>query len=107
VPVLDGLVDKVWYFSTEQSITTTLAGTEPSSPADCSGTWWALWNWKYLYVLVEVFDETLVQDSDPSQGWHDDRIEVVIDAEINKTTSTDDKRVGWISRYANMCIKVK
>ncbi|HUT47395.1 MAG TPA: sugar-binding protein [Sedimentisphaerales bacterium] len=107
MPVLDGVVDEVWSLSTEQSITTTLVGSEPGSPADCSGTWRALWNWEYLYVLVDVKDDALVQDSDPTQGWNDDRIEIFIDGENNKTTSTDDKRFGWISRYANMCIKAK
>lgn len=60
-----------------------------------------------LVAVLSLAGKVPAQDSDPSQGWHDDRIEVVIDAEINKTTSTDDKRVGWISRYANMCIKAK
>jgi len=53
-------------------------------------------------MLADVEDEALVQDSDPSQGWHDDRVEVFIDAENHKTTSNDDKRFGWISSYSNM-----
>ncbi|TSA52609.1 MAG: hypothetical protein D4R45_06790, partial [Planctomycetaceae bacterium] len=66
MPVLEGVVDKVWSFSTEQPITTSLVGTKPSLPGDCSGTWRAFWGWEYLYVLVDVEDEAFVQDSDPS-----------------------------------------
>ena len=44
MPVIDGIVDEVWLFSSEQTIGTITAGTAPSSPADCSGTWWSLWN---------------------------------------------------------------
>ena len=35
-----------------------------------------------LYVLVDVKDDTLVQDS--PDGWHDDRIELFIDADNGK-----------------------
>ena len=63
MPVLDGNIDEVWFFSAEQKIETSQVGAAPSSPADCSGTWRALWNWEALYVLVEVTDDSLTNDS--------------------------------------------
>jgi hypothetical protein len=57
--------------------------------------------------VIRLAGKAPAQDADPSQGWYDDRIEVFIDAENDKTTSTDDKRFGWISHYANMYIKAK
>ena len=98
-PVLDGVMDEVWSFSTEQSINITIAGTEPDSSADCSGSWWALWDWEYLYLLVDAHDDALVQDSDPTQGWLDDRIEVFIDGENNKGTSTDESSFQYCFRW--------
>ena len=98
MPVLDGVVDDVWSFSTEQFITI-VTETEPTSPADCAGSWRALWNWEYLYVLVDVDDEALVQDSDASQGWLDDRVEVFVDGKNNKETSTDENDFQYNFRW--------
>ncbi len=88
-PILDGVMDDVWLLSTEH-VMTLFTGEEPTSPEDCSASWWALWDEEYLYVLVNVIDEALVQDSDPSQGWLDDRVEIFIDGDNAKGTSTDD-----------------
>ena len=88
-PILDGVMDDVWLYSTEQFITNTNTGAEPTSPADGSGSWWALWDPEYLYLLVNVNDEALVQDSDPGQGWLDDRIEIFIDGDNSKDDATD------------------
>ena len=63
MPKLDGVIDEVWFFSTEQSIDTSQVGVAPSSPEDGSGTWRALWNWENIYVLVEVKDDSLTADS--------------------------------------------
>ncbi len=90
-PILDGVVDDVWFLSTEQFMTVTKEGTAPTSPADCSGSWWALWDSEYLYVLVDVNDEALVQDSPPTQGWWDDRVEVFIDGDNSKDDVPDGK----------------
>jgi hypothetical protein len=90
-PILDGVMDDVWFLSTEQFITITKSGTPPTSPADCSGSWWALWDSEYLYVLVNINDETLVQDSDPTTGWWDDRVEVFIDGDNSKDSAPDGK----------------
>ncbi len=90
-PILDGTMDDVWSLSTEQFINITLEGTAPASPADCSGSWWALWDSEYLYVLIDVNDDALVQDSDAGSGWDDDRVEVFIDGDNSKDSAADGK----------------
>jgi len=91
MPVLDGRIDEVWFFSTEQTIGTSQVGTAPSSPADCSGTWRALWNWEYLYVLAVVKDDTLTNDSGGGTNkWNDDSVEVYVDGDNSKGSSVDE-----------------
>jgi len=97
-PILDGVMDDVWLLSTEQ-VMTFFTGAEPTSPEDCSGSWWALWDEEYLYVLVNVIDEALVQDSDPTQGWLDDRVEIYVDGDNAKGTSTDNNDYQYNFRW--------
>jgi hypothetical protein len=90
MPVLDGNIDEVWFFSAEQKIETSQVGAAPSSPADCSGTWRALWNWEALYVLVEVTDDSLTNDSGGGGNkWNDDSVEVYVDGDNSKRASPD------------------
>jgi len=97
-PILDGVMDNVWLLSTEQVITIFIEA-EPTSPEDCSGSWWALWDEEYLYVLVNVIDEALVQDSEPSQGWLDDRAEIYVDGDNAKGASTDNNDYQYNFRW--------
>jgi hypothetical protein len=91
MPVLDGRIDEVWFFSTEQTIGTSQVGAAPSSPADCSGTWRALWNWEYLYVLAVVKDDSLTNDSGGGNNkWNDDSVEFYVDGDNSKRTSVDE-----------------
>ena len=97
-PILDGIMDDVWLLSTEQ-VMASFTGEEPTSPEDCSASWWALWDEEYLYVLVNVNDEALIQDSDPSQGWLDDRVEIFIDGDNAKGDSTDNNDYQYNFRW--------
>jgi len=93
MPVLDGRIDEVWLFSAEHTIGTSQVGAAPSSPEDCSGTWRALWNVEALYVLVEVKDESLTNDSGGGDSkWLDDSVEIYVDGDNSKDASvgTDD-----------------
>jgi hypothetical protein len=90
MPVLDGNIDEAWFFSTAQTMENTVADNAPSSPADCSGTWRALWNWEALYVMVEVTDDALVNDSGGGGSkWLDDSVEIYVDGDNSKATSPD------------------
>ena len=98
MPVLDGIVDEVWFFSTEQTIGTSQVGTAPSSPVDCSGTWRALWNWEALYVLAIVNDEALINDT-PASLWQDDSVEVYVDGDNSKGSSVDNNDHQYTFRW--------
>ncbi len=88
-PVLDGQVDEAWLQASVQYIKATINGTAPTGLADASGLFRVLYDDESLYVLVDVNDATLVQDSDPAQGWLDDRVEVFIDGDNSKNTTQD------------------
>jgi len=83
-PVIDGQIDALWDAVQAYPIDTLRTGAELESEFDCSGTMQILWDTENLYILVEVNDEALVQDS--ANGWEDDRIEIFIDADGSKTT---------------------
>ncbi len=90
-PTIDGKVDDVWAQATVKYIKTKVDGADLTGPADCSGQFRVLYDATNLYVLVDVNDEALVQDSDPGQGWLDDRIEVFIDGDNSKNAAQDNK----------------
>ncbi|HUU20558.1 MAG TPA: sugar-binding protein [Sedimentisphaerales bacterium] len=107
MPVLDGIIDEVWFFSTEQTIGTSQVGTAPSSPADCSGTWRALWDWECLYVLVEVNDDTLTNDSGGGDNkWNDDSVEVYVDGDNSKRANVDENDHQYTCRWNNAVLEV-
>ncbi|MDT8302095.1 MAG: sugar-binding protein [Sedimentisphaerales bacterium] len=102
MPKLDGNIDEVWYFSTEQAIDTSQVGSAPSSPADGSGTWRALWNWENLYVLVQVNDDALTNDSGGGDNkWNDDSVEIYVDGDNSKDSSVGANDHQYTFRWNN------
>jgi len=102
MPKLDGNIDEVWFFSTAQTIGTSQVGAAPSSSTDCSGTWRALWNWENLYVLVEVKDESLTNDSGGGDNkWNDDSVEIYVDGDNSKNASIGDDDHQYTCRWNN------
>ena len=97
-PVIDGIVDDVWSSSTEQPVDVTMDGTI-SGASDCSGSWWVLWDSDYLYVLVDVTDESLVADTSIADSWQDDSVEVYIDGDNSKGATTDDNDFQYRFRW--------
>jgi len=87
-PVIDGEIEDLWQTASVQYVGIALEG-EPDGPADSSGNFRVLYDSEYLYLVVDVNDEALVQDSDPAQGWLDDRIEVFIDGDNSKDAAQD------------------
>ncbi len=88
-PVLDGEIDEAWLQASVQAIETLIDGAAPTGPADLSGEFRVLYDTDNLYLMVDVNDEALVQDSDAAQGWDDDRIEVFIDGDNSKDNAQD------------------
>jgi hypothetical protein len=60
------------------------------SPNDLSADFKAMWDEDNLYVLIEVADDNLKNDSSPDQWWFDDSAEVYIDADNAKSSQYDD-----------------
>jgi len=72
-PVIDGDVDFTWSAANAQAINTIRGGGENlDGPGDCYGSWQGLWDADNLYLLVDITDANLVQDS--GSGWDDDRL---------------------------------
>jgi len=91
-PVIDGEVDSVWNSASTQSF------VPLDDPADGSGTWKVLYDADNLYVLVDITDDSLNNDS--SAAWQDDSVEVYFDGgntKLSTALSGDDHQYtfGW------------
>jgi hypothetical protein len=95
-PVIDGQVDGVW------AAAATHAFVPLADPADGSGTWKVLYDANNLYILVEVTDDSLKNDS--ANSWLDDSVEVYFDGgntKLSTPLSGDDHQYtfGWTGRH--------
>jgi len=91
-PVLDGQVDDIWAGASAQYF------VPLDDPANGSGVWKALYDSENLYVLVDVTDDSLHNDSDGS--WQDDSVELYFDGgntKLNTPLAGDDHQYnfGW------------
>lgn len=91
VPVIDGEVDYVWGSASTQYFV-------PVDANNASGSWKALYDSENLYVIVDVTDDSLVNDSNSS--WQDDSVEFYFDggnSKLNTALSGDDRQYtfGW------------
>jgi hypothetical protein len=91
-PVIDGQVDGVWAAASTHSF------VPLADPADGSGTWKVLYDANNLYVLVEVTDDSLKNDS--ASSWQDDSVEIYFDGgntKLSTPLSGDDHQYtfGW------------
>jgi len=97
-PIIDGEMDPIWSIASVQYIGTTIDGSV-SSPADCSGSWRVMWDVEYIYVIVDVNDEALFNDS--GSAYQDDSVEFYFDGGNSKgpgsPLSDDDRQYtfGW------------
>lgn len=95
---IDGTADATWSNAVVTSLSASklLTGTVTNA-ADLSGTIKALWDDTYLYVLADVNDESLKNDS--QSAYDDDAVEVYVDINNDKATTygTNDVQYtfGW------------
>jgi hypothetical protein len=82
--VIDGKAEALWSEARQYKIGNVIYGS-PSNDEDFSASYKTLWDEKNLYVLVDVTDENLKNDSD--EFWLDDCVEVFIDADNSKSGS--------------------
>jgi len=83
-PAIDGNEDNVWSAARQYKIANVFY-TPPSSPNDLSANYKAMWDQNNLYLLVDVTDDVLKNDS--ADAWQNDGVEVFIDATNNKAAS--------------------
>jgi hypothetical protein len=91
-PVIDGQVDGIWAIASTQSF------VPLEDPADGSGTWKVLYDEENLYVIVDVTDDSLQNDS--TSSWQDDSVEIYFDGgntKLDTALSGDDHQYtfGW------------
>jgi len=95
-PTIDGKVDKAWATAQTYDIEKSYYDA-PSSKDDCSASFKTLYDKDSLYVLVDVTDDDLQNDSE--EFWLDDMVEVFIDADNSKRNNYDDNdfqyHFGW------------
>jgi endo-1,4-beta-xylanase len=94
-PVIDGEVDDIWANASAQSL---VSMGDPIDAANASVIWKALYDSVNLYVMVDVTDDSLNNDS--ASTWQDDGVEIYFDGGNTKLTtalSGDDHQysLGW------------
>jgi regulation of enolase protein 1 (concanavalin A-like superfamily) len=86
-PVIDGVVDGIWGSAAAYAIQNATVGSAPAA-SDLSASYRTLWNGTNLYVLVQVTDETLINDSGAT--WYaDDGVEIFIDGDNSRGSTYD------------------
>jgi Carbohydrate family 9 binding domain-like/Concanavalin A-like lectin/glucanases superfamily/Tetratricopeptide repeat len=88
-PTIDGNQDDIWSGARAYKIGNVIY-SPPSSDTDFSAHYKALWDQKNLYLLVDVTDDSLKNDSGPELWYQDDCVEVFIDGDNSKSGSYDD-----------------
>ncbi len=83
-PVIDGTAEALWDAAPWEAIDTPWlfdSLTVPSSAADFSGRYKAVWDANKLYVLVEITDDKVIDwNAEPTRlYWRDDTVEIFID----------------------------
>jgi hypothetical protein len=95
-PVIDGQVDEIWNQAVAHNILNVNRG-QVDSPQDLSGSFRLMWDEANLYLLAEVTDDALVNDSFFTH--EDDAVELYLDGQHNIGTMYDDYdmqlKFGW------------
>lgn len=86
-PAIDGQVDDAWDKAETHHLKHNFYDAV-SSDSDCSASFKTLCDKNNLYVLVDVTDDELCNDSD--EFWFDDGVEIFIDADHSRSGGYDD-----------------
>jgi hypothetical protein len=101
--VIDGKAEALWSQAREYKIGNVIY-LPPSNDEDFSASYKAVWDETNLYVLVDVTDENLKNDS--ADFWLDDCVEVFIDADNSKSGSYGSNdyqfHFGWAEANPSM-----
>lgn len=95
-PVIDGKVDDAWGKAEAYPLKHNFYDSV-SGDSDCSASFKTLCDKNNLYVLVDVTDDDLCDDSE--EFWLDDGVEIFIDADASRSGNYDDNDYqyffGW------------
>lgn len=86
-PKIDGKVDDVWAQARSNAIGN-VSYAPASNEADASASFKMMYDRQALYLLVDVSDDELINDS--VESWLDDSVEVFIDADNAKAQTYGD-----------------
>jgi len=86
-PAIDGTAEDLWSEAREYKIRNVIY-SPISSDEDFSASYKAMFDTENLYLLVDVTDDNLKNDSD--EYWLDDCIEVFVDADNSKSNNYGD-----------------
>lgn len=95
---IDGTIDAIWNnASIPTASTTKLVNGTVSNAADLSGSFKALWDDTYLYILADITDDITMNES--TNSYDDDAVEIYLDINNNKGTTYSATDVqytfGW------------
>ena len=102
-PSIDEIIEPTWLYTPGMEINNVTVG---SRTADFDAQWRALYDFTNLYILVEVNDHTLVNDSN-NEWYNDDCVEIFIDGDNSSGSMYDgvnDFQFGF--RWADEEIKI-
>jgi hypothetical protein len=86
VPVIDGNLDEAWNGSRSYKLENAIY-TPPTSPADLSASYRAMWDENNLYMFVDVTDDVLRHDTAAANWYESDSVEIYIDADDAKASA--------------------
>ncbi|MHC4117205.1 MAG: sugar-binding protein [Planctomycetota bacterium] len=96
-PEIDGKAEDLWSGIRRHKMVNP-AYAPPADRADLTAFYRAMWDDDNLYVLVNVMDESLKNDSD--EFWLDDSVEVFIDADNSKSDEYGDNDYQYYFEWA-------
>ena len=96
-PVIDGIIDSSWMLPPSYPVHKQILGN-PASDNDLSGYFKAKWDQNHLYLLIEISDSTLVNDS-PDHPREDDAVAIFIDGNNDRAIAYDENDHQFIIRW--------
>jgi hypothetical protein len=96
-PTIDGIKDESWNYPEYHTLENEILGS-PFLEGDLSASYKARWDDEHLYILVEVKDDSLMNDSS-ALPWEDDAVEIFIDGNNEKASGYDANDYHFVFRW--------
>ncbi len=88
-PTIDGSQESLWNSAPAYDITKVVTGSVGGS-SDLSATWQGLWDQNNLYLMINITDQYLQNNLDPTEWWQDDVVEIFFDMDADAGSSYDE-----------------